>query len=760
MPKVSILVPVYNVEQYLQECLESLINQTLKEIEIICINDGSTDNSPQILKDYERKDSRIKVINKQNSGYGHTMNVGLDNATGEYIGIVESDDYVALDMYETLYNTAQKYDVDFIKADFFRFFVEEDGLKLEYNELARGKVEYYNRVLNPAENLDVFRFIMNTWSGIYKNEFIKKYNIRHNETPGASYQDNGFFFQTFCRASKVYFLNKPFYMNRRDNPNSSIKSKDKVYCMSNEYRYIKDFLNKNLELKAKFIYVYSIKKYHNFLFTYNRVAEEHKRSFIKHFSAEFKKAQEDGELDKSLFWEKEWNTLNRIIDDPEAFHFETLMYIEASKQRAEIRRYRDLYNVTKKKFKDAEKYIKLYKESQKNSEKYMKLYKESQKKSEKNMKLYKESQKKLNRIFKSHSYKIGRGITFLPRKLRNSIRPKKIDEVPNQITKSTSLKVSVILPVHNAEPFLRQCLESVIHQTLSDIEIICINDGSTDGSLAILKEYAAKDLRISIIDQENRFAGVARNRGLEVTKGEYLSFLDADDFFELTMLEDAYTKCKQSNADFVVFRSDHYFNDDNRYESCEWTIKKHLLPQKEIFNYHDIERDVFKLFNGWAWDKLYKRDFVISHNLTFQDQRTTNDLYFVFSALVEAERISTINRVLAHHRKCKNDSLSVTREKSLDCFYNALIALRNKLMEMGIYEEVKQSYINYALHFSLWNLNTINGPSREILYNKLREEYFDEFCVTKYPEDYFYNKSEHSQYLEIINNPYVHEVVL
>ena len=101
MAKVSIIVPTYNVENYLVECLESIVNQTLKDIEIICIDDGSTDNSGKILDEYAQKDSRIKVIHKENAGYGKAMNLGLDNATGEYIGFVDSDDFVGEDTYKT-----------------------------------------------------------------------------------------------------------------------------------------------------------------------------------------------------------------------------------------------------------------------------------------------------------------------------------------------------------------------------------------------------------------------------------------------------------------------------------------------------------------------------------------------------------------------------------------------------------------------------------------------------------------------------------
>jgi glycosyltransferase involved in cell wall biosynthesis len=112
MAKISVVVPVYNVEKYLKECIDSIINQTLEDIEIICVNDGSTDSSLEILNDYAKKDSRIIVINKSNSGYGHTMNMGLNAATGEYVGIIESDDFADKNMFEDLYKLAKEYDAD------------------------------------------------------------------------------------------------------------------------------------------------------------------------------------------------------------------------------------------------------------------------------------------------------------------------------------------------------------------------------------------------------------------------------------------------------------------------------------------------------------------------------------------------------------------------------------------------------------------------------------------------------------------------
>jgi len=313
MAKVSIVLPIYNVEQYLRECLDSVINQTLKEIEIICVNDGSTDGSLVILQEYAARDERIKIIDKSNSGYGHSMNVGIDAATGEYLGIVEPDDYILPNMYETLYNIAKSENLDLIKADFYRFTGSGASLKKDYNQLSKDK-SYYGRVIDPKDDINVFRFIMNTWSGIYNLNFINKFNIRHNETPGASFQDNGFWFQTFCRAQRIYFLNEPFYMNRRDNPNSSVKNRSKVYAGSDEYKYIYNFLEKNPELKEKFIYIYSVKKYQHFKFTMQRIDIKFQAEFLKYFSNEFKNMKKRGELDEKMFYKFEWNAVNKIIE--------------------------------------------------------------------------------------------------------------------------------------------------------------------------------------------------------------------------------------------------------------------------------------------------------------------------------------------------------------------------------------------------------------------------------------------------------------
>lgn len=311
-------------------------------------------------------------------------------------------------------------------------------------------------------------------------------------------------------------------------------------------------------------------------------------------------------------------------------------------------------------------------------------------------------------------------------------------------------KVSVIIPVYNVKKYLAQCLDSVCGQTLQELEIICVDDGSTDGSTDILLEYARRDCRIKMLSQSNAGAGTARNVGIDVAHGQYLSFLDSDDFFEPDMLEVACKTMDRYQADFVAFDSDQYYTKQDEYIKNPWVLRKKDIPPYQPFTHRELTDNIFKIFVGWAWDKLYRRDFVLEHQLRFQEQRTSNDLLFVYSALVLAKRIAVVDKVLAHQRRGDRDTLSVTREKSWHCFYDALLALRERLEKENIYWELKQDYINYALHFSLWNLKTLAEPMKHMLREKLKNEWFEELGVTGKQKDYFYNHGEYDDFQEIM----------
>ena len=327
-PAVTIVIPCYNVEAYLPEVLDSVLGQTLENIEAICVNDGSTDGTLDVIKSYAARDSRIVIIDKPNGGYGHSMNKGMDMATGEYIGIVESDDYILPTMYEKLYAAAEENNVDFVRSDFTKFKTGANGERVFWEEKLTPHSEYYNTVMNPADNLDVFNMQMLNWTGIYRTDFIREHNIRHHESPGASYQDNGFWFQTFCWAKRIYAVPEAFYCYRQDNAASSINQNNKVFCMPDEYAWIRDFLAAHPALEQRFIGVFHYKKMHNLNFAFSLLAPEFQMPFLERYAAEYREASAKGELDESLFWPEEWTAVNKIMADPQAYCAEYNFQIE------------------------------------------------------------------------------------------------------------------------------------------------------------------------------------------------------------------------------------------------------------------------------------------------------------------------------------------------------------------------------------------------------------------------------------------------
>ena len=309
------------------------------------------------------------------------------------------------------------------------------------------------------------------------------------------------------------------------------------------------------------------------------------------------------------------------------------------------------------------------------------------------------------------------------------------------MTMGTQPKVSVIIPVYNGEKFISECMDSVINQTLKEIEIFVVDDGSKDKTPSILKRYARRDNRIRVITQKNGGAGAARNNALQYVTGKYLSILDADDFFEPNMLETAYKKAEETEADVVVFRCDNFNTETKEYYPCTYSIRENLLPETQPFAGTDIPKDAFRLFVGWAWDKLFRTEYIKKNGFYFQEQRTTNDLLFVFSAIIKAKRIVTMDDLLAHHRRGA-ESLSVTREKSWHCFYDALIAMRDSLKKWGLYDRFEDDFINYSAGFSLWHLDTLAMPTKTLLFNKLHSEWLAELGVARYPVEKYYDKQE------------------
>lgn len=309
MCRVSILVPVCNVERYLRQCMDSLVHQTLRDIEIICINDGSTDGSAAILREYRDMDSRVRVIDKENTGYGHSMNCGLDAARGEYVGIVESDDFASPDMFERLYAAASEGSYPTVRSNLVsvcagRETVEEPLACFPYAE-----------PFAPLEFRRIFYLNANIWAAIYRRDFLRENGIRFHETPGASYQDVSFCFEVLSCADRVYLVQDAFLHYRTDNESSSVHSKGKVFCIFDEFDEIERFLAGRPHLDARLAGIARSLKWQKCQENLIRISGEYREMFIRRLAGDFAAMDRRWELDP-IYWEPDaWREMRELIRD-------------------------------------------------------------------------------------------------------------------------------------------------------------------------------------------------------------------------------------------------------------------------------------------------------------------------------------------------------------------------------------------------------------------------------------------------------------
>ena len=311
-------------------------------------------------------------------------------------------------------------------------------------------------------------------------------------------------------------------------------------------------------------------------------------------------------------------------------------------------------------------------------------------------------------------------------------------------------KVSVIIPVYNTEKYLRECLDSVVNQTLKDIEIICVDDGSTDGSLAILHEYEEKDSRVKVYMQEKSNAGAARNVGLSKATGEYLAFLDSDDYYELFMLEHMLACAQKRVADIVVCRYHTYYESTGKTSYSCWGVKMDRLPSNIVFSYHEIEQECFSSILGCPWNKLFKRKLVTENKLRFQEQPVFNDAFFSYSAMISTNALTVLDESLICYRsRASSDSITDRRSQYMDCSYKLLRELKNFLVYSGVYEKYEQHFINYTIRL-LYADYTAKNRSQEAkieMGEKIRT-WLDEFQVNGHELNYYFDLVKYKELMQ------------
>lgn len=308
-------------------------------------------------------------------------------------------------------------------------------------------------------------------------------------------------------------------------------------------------------------------------------------------------------------------------------------------------------------------------------------------------------------------------------------------------------QVTVVIPVCNIEKHLRQCLDSVRAQTLTDLEIICVDDGSTDTSPQILAEYAAQDNRFQMVTQANGGPGAARNAGLARAGGEYLIFLDSDDWFEPNMLERMNAQAEETQADVTLCRAVEFDTQSERNLPSEWMLKTEYLPG-ETFTPKEIAEHIFQFTYGWPWDKLFRTEYIRKTGLQYPSLPNSEDLVFVFQALTLAERITVISEPLVHHRVNRPDSVSNSRYKDPEIPYQALTLLREGLRGRGIYPEYERSFLNWAMEFLVWNAaNMGDRRAQQAYFQKLKRVWLPEMGFEEHPGAYYEDRFTYCKYL-------------
>lgn len=285
------------------------------------------------------------------------------------------------------------------------------------------------------------------------------------------------------------------------------------------------------------------------------------------------------------------------------------------------------------------------------------------------------------------------------------------------------VKVSVIVPIYNTEDYLNECLTSIINQSLKDIEIICIDDGSTDNSLEILREFAKMDKRITIFSQKNKGQGSARNLGLKHAKGEYICFVDSDDILKLNELKDTYNICSKNSLDFLVFKLFTYNEGTGKkYNEKQYEMEDIKSFKNKVFNYNDLKSSIFKIPVSPV-NKLYNGDFLRNLNIKFPENIIFEDNIFFWDVLFNSKRISLYDEYLYIRRRHSNSSTGNVANKHLVDTIKVNNLVIQKFIEYNHFEEYKNILFNKKIHSIYFRFSLIIKKYKPLFFNEMKKDF-------------------------------------
>ena len=585
---ISVIIPVYNLEEYLHVCLNSVLKQTYQDFEIICIDDASTDSSLEILEYFNNKDSRVKIIkNDSNHGPGYSRNKGLDAAQGKYISFLDGDDWFSLNTFEILIKKIEQDNLDVLLFKNIVYYDDSQDFGFEEYYDMEFMNKFENKVFNhwDLDKTKLFNMSNAPWNKLYLKSFLDDNNIRFpNEN--LVQEDNPFFYKVITSAKKVSIIDKYLHNRRR--------RQDSIMTLNDERLF------DNIEISYKILDIF---------FNDKELYGYYKKELLTHVFAVIFKGK-----------------YNKIADE----------------------------------FKE-------------------------------------EFFKRIQEAFKVYIKKYG-----LYNDIKENVTPDvleffKFEEIVEDML-SPNPKISVIIPVYNVEKYLNQCLDSVINQNFSDMEIICVNDGSTDSSLDILESYAEKDNRINIINQKNCGLGCARNVGLANALGDYILFLDSDDFLSENCLNELYLNAINNDSDLIIFK--YYKYDDVNEEYYQVGVPIDTLVDDVDYNNFTFTYEIMKhhVMNSYisAWARLYKKEFLDKHDFSFQTGIAYEDVLFQIKSFLLADSMSFFPINVYTYRISNPNSLMHDSSKIFDIII-VLNSVEKFLKEYSFFDEFEYEFLRFRI---------------------------------------------------------------
>ena len=803
MYKLSIIVPIYNAENELKNTLDSIINQTmdLNDIEVIMVNDCSTDNSKQIIEEYCQKYDNFKSIHlDENTGSPSIpRNVGIKNASSEYILFLDADDTLVETACDFLYDTITGEDVDLVSG--YLYELDENGQEYIFTywwtKIIDDDKFPYRKMKEILESEELYKFQFDDihqsprwildygfYNKIYKKSLILENDIYFPNIDGA--EDAVFLFNYLLHSKGIIFANRPVTLYNLHREGSLSKSKSlktlsirmkaywSMYDLALENDFKEEFVKVLLSAKLQYwLRAHVFNAFHLLNDEITDVLKDNKFLFdecIK-YDADFydeyyeivkciydgdyeeairminqKRAENSGFSNSFIISADDENQVRDILDSNFNFENSELIFADSDVSEDLVKEVPDEFNV---KFLPAGQNFR--KEAIENSLGRNIIFIDS--KSQLNDTTYKLSKIRINndldfafahdsdKNINSEELKGDDCLSIIYERefLQNELQDCEGDLLNDALKKSYNFraidinsldeiysnqencKVSVIMPVYNAERYLEESIDCILNQSLRDIELICVDDGSEDRSLDILQKVAEEDKRMHFYCQNHSGGGAARNFALNKATGKYLYFMDSDDLIKLNALEELYGKIEATTVDFVICQSVVYDSDKDEYINRPYFDMEQIynIVGDEVFHYRDLGTKVTS-FSVTPWGKLFNREFALSTGARFGEGLIFHDHFFFWEVLFNSEKILFYKKQLCIYRIHSKSSTESKDHRFVNIFdvYRGIFAIFMKYDEFYNHE---RSIYNIIISSSLNRYFRIKSEFQPAFFDKMKE---------------------------------------